>query len=80
MLNPFTALPKLLKSKPYVDEIEKDAKTMNRTNWKTTLVGIISCGIALATIWAPPQYQTKIAATATALAGVGLVAAKDHNN
>ncbi len=78
-MNPFTALPKLLKSKKYVDEIEKDAKTMTKMNWKTSLVGIVTCVIALATIWAPADYQGKIQATAAALAGVGLIAARDHD-
>jgi hypothetical protein len=79
-LNPFTTLPKLIKSKKYVDEIERDVKGMTKKNWKTSLVGAITCLIALATIWAPSNYQGKIAATAIALSGVGLVAAKDHNN
>lgn len=79
-MNPFTTLPKLIKSKKYVDEIEGDFKSMNKSNWKTTIVGVITCGIALATIWAPSSYQGKIQATAAALAGVGLIASKDHDN
>ena len=79
MLNPFTTLPKLIRSEPLVDGIEKDLRTMNKSNWKTTTVGIISALIALSQIWAPPQYQQKITATAAALAGVGLVASKDHD-
>lgn len=79
-MNPISTLSKLIKSKPLVDQIEKDAKGMNKANWKTTVVGIISAGIALSQIWAPAQYQGKINATAVALAGVGLVAAKDHDN
>lgn len=73
------ALPKLIKSKKYVEEIEDDVKHMTKANWQTTLVGVVTCVVALATIWAPVEYQGKIAATATALAGVGLVASKDHN-
>lgn len=79
-MNPFSALSKLIKSQPLVDQLEKDVKTMNKSNWKTTIVGIISAGIALSQIWAPARYQGKINATAVALAGVGLVAAKDHDN
>lgn len=79
-MNPFTTLPKLIRSKPIADQLEKDVKTMNKTNWKTSLAGAIVCALALAKIWAPADYQQKIQETSLALAGVGLVAAKDHSN
>jgi len=48
-------------------------------NWKTNLTGILTCVMALALIWAPSQYQPKIQATVAALAGIGLISAKDNN-
>jgi hypothetical protein len=79
-MNPFTTLPKLMRSKPVIDQVQQEVKTMKLSNWKTTLLGLIAAGISLAQIWAPPALQPKIQATAVALAGVGLVAAKDHNS
>lgn len=78
-MNPLTTLPKLIKSKPMVDHMEKDFRTMNKTNWKTNTIGIITLAVGLAALWAPSQYQPKIAKTATLLAGAGLLAAKDND-
>jgi hypothetical protein len=80
VFNPFSTLPKLIKSKPMVDGLQKDFSTMNRTNWKTNTLGAIALLIGLAQIWAPPAWQKKIQQTAVALTGVGLLAAKDNNN
>ena len=77
MLNPFTTLPKLIKSRPMIDGLEKDFKTMNKSNWKTNTIGAITLVVALAGIWAPSSFQPKVQATAAALASVGLIAAKD---
>lgn len=82
-MNPFTTLPKLIKSKKYVDEIEKDTKTMNPTNWRTTASGIIAALLQLANIWIPAS-NTKATATvnaATALfVAIGLYHAADKQN
>lgn len=48
-------------------------------NWKTTVVGLVGVVVALATIWAPPQYQSRIVATGVAIASSGLFAAKDSD-
>ena len=48
-------------------------------NWKTTLLGVVGVLVALATIWAPPQYQARIVATGVAITGSGLLAAKDSD-
>jgi hypothetical protein len=48
-------------------------------NWKTTVVGVAGLLVALATIWAPPQYQARIVATGVAITSSGLLAAKDHD-
>ena len=79
-MNPFTALPKLIKTKSAVDCLQSLAKGITMQNWKTSLCGIATCLITLGLIWAPAQYQSKIHATAAALAGVGLIAAKDAGN
>jgi hypothetical protein len=79
-MNPITAIGKLLKSKPILGKIEVEVHGMNKTNWKTTIVGIITCGLALAQIWLPKEYQERINGTAIALAGAGLIASKDHDN
>lgn len=42
-------------------------------NWKTSTLGLI----ALASIWAPPKYQSKVQATAVAIAASGLIPAAD---
>lgn len=76
MISPF----KLLKTEKLATEVEKDINSMNKSNWKTNLTGILTAVFALALLWAPAQYQEKIQATASILAGIGLVAAKDHNN
>jgi hypothetical protein len=47
------------------------------TNWKTTVVGVAGLLVALAAIWAPPQYQSRIIATGVAITSSGLLAAKD---
>jgi hypothetical protein len=48
-------------------------------NWKTTLLGLVGVLVALATIWAPPQYQARIVATGVAITSSGLLAAKDND-
>lgn len=48
-----------------------------KSSWKTNTLGIVALVLALASIWAPPAMQTKIHATALAVAGSGLLAAKD---
>ncbi len=68
-MNPFTTLPKLIKSKGPVEQIETLSEGLTMKNWKTSLAGIASCLVALGLIWAPPEYQPKIQATAAALAG-----------
>lgn len=72
-------LVRLLRSKPVVDELQRTVKGMNKSNWKTSLPGVLTCVLALALIWAPPEYREKLLATQAALVGVGLVAAKDHD-
>jgi hypothetical protein len=49
------------------------------TNWKTTVIGAIGLLVALATVWAPPQYQARIIATGVAITSSGLLAAKDSD-
>jgi hypothetical protein len=80
MLNPFTTIPKLIKSEPLIDGLEKDLKTMNKSNWKTNTVGAIALIIGLAQLWAPANLQAKIQQTAVVLTGAGLLAARDNNN
>jgi hypothetical protein len=48
-----------------------------RENWKTTAMGVAGLVVALATVWAPPQYQARIIASGVAIASSGLLAAKD---
>jgi len=48
-------------------------------NWKTTVVGAVGLCVALATIWAPPQYQARIIATGVAITSSGLLVAKDND-
>ena len=48
-------------------------------NWKTTAVGAVGVMVALATIWAPAQYQARIMATGVAITSSGLLAAKDSD-
>ncbi|MGO9260314.1 MAG: hypothetical protein ACLQU1_29005 [Bryobacteraceae bacterium] len=48
-------------------------------NWKTTILGVAGVLVALATIWAPPEYQARIVATGVAITGSGLLAAKDND-
>ena len=76
MINPL----KLLRSKKYVNEIEKDVKSMNKSNWRTSVCGVVAALVALSQIWAPPTYQARINATAAALVAVGLIKAKDAAN
>jgi len=47
------------------------------TNWKTSAIGVVGLLMALATVWAPPEYQAKIIATGVAITSSGLLAAKD---
>jgi len=47
------------------------------TNWKTSAVGAVGLLVALASIWAPAQYQARIIATGVAITSSGLLAAKD---
>lgn len=75
MLNPI----KLFKSKPYIDGLEKDVTTMNKSNWRTNAIGIITLLLGLAGLWAPANMQSKVQATTALFAGAGLVAAKDGN-
>ncbi len=49
------------------------------SNWKTTVLGAVGVLVALATIWAPPQYQARIVATGVAITSSGLLAAKDND-
>ena len=48
-------------------------------NWKTTLIGAVGLLIAVATVWAPPEYQARIVATGVAITSSGLLAAKDND-
>lgn len=48
-------------------------------NWKTTLAGIIGVVVSVSSIWAPPEYQQKIAATGAAILASGLLMAKDSD-
>jgi len=45
---------------------------------RTSALGILALALALASIWAPPQYQQKIQATAAAIGASGLLVAKDQ--
>lgn len=78
-MNPVSALLRLIKSKPLVDQLEKDVTTMSKTNWQTNTLGALTLALALAQIWAPAKWQPQLQKTTAALAGVGLIAAKDHN-
>lgn len=79
-MNPFTTLPKLIKSKPLLDKLQKEVQTMSKSNWKTNTLGAIALVIGLAQIWAPASYQPNINKTVAILTGVGLLAAKDADN
>jgi hypothetical protein len=80
MLNPFTTTAKLVKTEKIASEVQKDLNTMNKTNWKTNTIGVITLLIGLSQLWAPSSIQPKISATAGLLAGAGLIAAKDASN
>lgn len=75
-MNPFTTIPKLLKSEKLWDNF-KGALMLK--SWKTSVLGAIALVMGLANIWAPPAYQQKVQQTAAVFAGLGLIAAKDHN-
>lgn len=49
------------------------------TNWKTTVVGLAILLGAVANIWVPRQYQGKVNATVSAIAGAGFLVTKDHD-
>jgi hypothetical protein len=49
-----------------------------KSSWKTTLAGVATLGLSLAGIfW--PEYGPKIAAVSTAIAGSGLLFARDND-
>jgi hypothetical protein len=81
MVSPF----KLIKTEELAGKIQKAINTMNKSNWKTNTFGIISCALAVAIIWAPPDMVHKLMSTQTQLAtlasllGVGLLASKDYD-
>ena len=79
MNNPFTTLGKLAKTEKLAGQAQKEIDTMNKTNWKTNTIGLITLLIGLAQLWSPSSIQPKISATAGLLAGAGLIAAKDHD-
>lgn len=73
MFNPLN----LLRTEKLATDIQKDLKTMNRTNWKTNTCAALTAALMIASIWAPADIQAKIHNTEIALASVGLFAAKD---
>jgi hypothetical protein len=81
MVNPI----KLIKTEEIAGQVQKAINSMNKTNWKTNTFGIISCLLAVAVIWAPPEYVHKLMSTQAQLAtlasllGAGLLASKDHD-
>jgi len=82
MFNPFTTLPKLIKSKKWIDLEEKEFKElkMNPKNWRTTVSGILLGCCMLAGIWVPKEYQDKVQNTENALMVIGLITAADAAN
>lgn len=76
-MNTFALIGKYLKSKPLIDQAERDIKTMNKSNWKTNTLGLITLALALANIWAPASYKQQLQETAGAFAGAGLMVAAD---
>lgn len=50
-----------------------------KTNWKTTLFGVLTIISALAPIWAPAEIAHKIQATTAVFTGSGLIFSKDAN-
>lgn len=78
-MNPFSTMKKLVKSKPYIDQMEKDVKQMGAKNWKTTTCGLLLLGVSLAQIWAPPTMKKQIEATQAALLAAGFLSAKDKD-
>lgn len=53
---------------------------MTPTNWRTSLHGIATGVLMLASIWAPPDWQGKIQGTAGAFVAMGLISAADAKN
>lgn len=85
MFNPITTLPKLIKSKKPIDQIEDNwgKLKMNPSNWRTTANGIIAALLQLSQIWIPPTnikaISTVHALTALFIA-LGLYNAADKQN
>ena len=79
-MNPITTLRKLIRSKPIVDNLEREVKSMNPTNWRTTLHGIAAGVLMLASIWAPAEWHDRIEGTAGAFVMMGLISAADSKN
>jgi hypothetical protein len=52
---------------------------MNKSNWRTSLHGIIAGCLMLATIWLP-QYHAELIGTAGAFVAMGLISAGDAAN
>lgn len=78
-MNPITIIPKLTRSKPRLDALEKEFITMTKRNWKTNTLGAIALIVGLAQIWAPASLQPEVQMTIGVLTSVGLLAAKDHD-
>lgn len=49
------------------------------TSWKTTLLGLASLGLAIASIFTNAPLSGKLQAVAGVVAGSGLVVAKDNS-
>lgn len=57
----------------------KKATSAVKENPKTSILGLIAILAAIGSVWAPPDYQSKIQASATIAASIGLGLSKDHD-
>lgn len=58
-----------------MDNVEATPKA--KPSWRTTVLGIASIIAAFGSVWAPPEYQSKIQASAVIAAGLAHTMAKD---
>jgi hypothetical protein len=77
--NPFSTARKAAESVPIERKLREEIHGMNKSNWRTSLHGIIAGCLMLATIWLP-QYHAELIGTAGAFVAMGLISAGDAAN
>lgn len=76
MINPFT----LGREAKIASNITKDFQTMNQSNWRTNVHGILIGVLMLASIFTPKQYHDDFNYVIQALMCTGLISAADKQN